>query len=343
MTEVGFAAGFGSVQTFNRTFAKAFHTSPLEVRRGQPVGGEGSSPSLLSVRLRYQPPLAWSAMLEFLAARAIDGVESVSDGAYRCTVSVGGRAGALELVPDSDHSLQLRLHMPAWDDVVQVVEAARSLLGLDAAVAAPSRQLARDPLLGRLVDVSLGVRPPGTLNPLQTAVGAILGERLVQVTGGATHRRLAERFGEPLQGFTQLGLSRVYPSAEALADADLVGLDLTRDQAASIRQVAAAGAAKMSCGLGTSGSPALLDQLGGALGRGTAMFQYLALRMGEPDAFPWNDSGLQRRLEQRYGSPLSLPQVAQLAETWRPWRAHAAAILAMAAPSTLSGPATAPR
>ncbi|MGH7666432.1 MAG: AlkA N-terminal domain-containing protein [Candidatus Dormibacteria bacterium] len=338
ITEVAFAAGFGSLQTFNRTFAKTFHTSPLEVRHGQPVGGEVSSPNPLSVRLRYQPPLAWNAMLDFLAARAIAGVESVSDGAYRCAVSVGGRAGALELAQDSDHSLRLRLYLLAWDDLVLVVEAARNLFGLDAAVAAAARQLAHDPVLGRLADETPGVRPPGTLHPLRTAVSGILGERLGQISGRAVHGRLAERLGEPLPGFTCLGLSRMYPTAEVLKDADLGALGVSPDQAASIRQVAAAGAAQPPLGLGSSGDRALLDRAGGALGRGTAAFQYLALRLGEPDAFPWNDRGLQDRLEQRYGSPLSLPRVAQLGQAWRPWRAHAATILAMAAPSTLSEP-----
>jgi hypothetical protein len=44
----------------------------------------------LSVRLSYRPPYDWDAMLSFLSARAIPGVESVEDGVYRRTIRLEG-------------------------------------------------------------------------------------------------------------------------------------------------------------------------------------------------------------------------------------------------------------
>ena len=51
---------------------------------------------------------------------------------------------------------------------------------------------------------------------------------------------------------------------------------------------------------------------------------YLALRLGEPDAFPATDLGLKRALAEIGAVPASPAAVAARAESWRPWRAQAA-------------------
>ena len=58
------------------------------------------------------------------------------------------------------------------------------------------------------------------------------------------------------------------------------------------------------------------------LGQWTA--HYLALRMGETDAFPSNDLGLRRSLEALSRTVMTARAVGEIAERWRPWRAHAA-------------------
>jgi AraC family transcriptional regulator, regulatory protein of adaptative response / DNA-3-methyladenine glycosylase II len=65
------------------------------------------------------------------------------------------------------------------------------------------------------------------------------------------------------------------------------------------------------------------------LGRSTA--NYLALRLGERDAFPVTDQEL-RRARDRH-APESPTGLARLADRWRPWRALAAAHLSVAAGS----------
>jgi 3-methyladenine DNA glycosylase/8-oxoguanine DNA glycosylase len=54
---------------------------------------------------------------------------------------------------------------------------------------------------------------------------------------------------------------------------------------------------------------------------------YIALRLGEPDAFPNGDLGL-RRAVSKEGAPLiSEKELLKMAERWRPWRAYAAIYL----------------
>ena len=57
-------------------------------------------------------------------------------------------------------------------------------------------------------------------------------------------------------------------------------------------------------------------------GLGPWTAHYLALRLGEPDAFPAADLGLRRAI-----APMSPPSTSELtarAERWSPWRALAA-------------------
>ena len=54
---------------------------------------------------------------------------------------------------------------------------------------------------------------------------------------------------------------------------------------------------------------------------------YLAWRLGDPDAFPGEEPGLQRAIARVTGLAVSAQQTSQLAQAWRPWRAHAASYL----------------
>ena len=52
-----------------------------------------------TLRLACREPFDGQALLRFLAARAIPGVEEVSQGRYARTVRVPGGSGIIELVP----------------------------------------------------------------------------------------------------------------------------------------------------------------------------------------------------------------------------------------------------
>src|SRR5271170_2700503 len=90
--QVAFASGFESVRRFNALFRAHYRLTPSRMRRTS-----AGSPARDCVRLTlaFRPPLAWAALVRFLAGRATSGVETVSDGAYGRTVSVGRHQGWL--------------------------------------------------------------------------------------------------------------------------------------------------------------------------------------------------------------------------------------------------------
>ncbi len=78
MTEIAFAAGFGSVRRFNETFRALFGRSPGELRRAHGPEISSASQGKIELLLRYQPPYDWPSILEFLRRRAIPGIERVT-------------------------------------------------------------------------------------------------------------------------------------------------------------------------------------------------------------------------------------------------------------------------
>ena len=126
--------------------------------------------------------------------------------------------------------------------------------------------------------------------------------------------RLVARAGTPVPGLAALGLSHTFPSPETLAAADLTGLGLTRSREDAIRALATAVASGTVRLDRSAGLDRLLESLIALPGVGSWTAHYIALRLGEPDAFPATDLGVRRAL----GGRADL-----LATPWRPWRALA--------------------
>lgn len=320
--EIAAAAGFGSVRQLNRACQEIFRDTPRELRarrwRGDRLIADGGLP----LRLGYEGPLEREAMLAYLAVRAIPGVESVADGVYRRTVRIDGDPGVIELGPGGPEHLLLRAHLPHWEGLIHHVERARRIFGLDSAHAEAAAHLSGDPAIGPLVRARPGLRVPGTWDPFELGVRAIIGQQVSVRGAGTITGRLVQRLGEPLPGVAPLGLTHIFPAPATVAAGDLAGLGLTEARQRAIRAFAGAvqeGALKLDCSRPLAELVASISALPG-LGPWTA--HYIALRLGEPDAFPDGDLGLRRALaglrDARAGS------LTQTARAWSPWRATAA-------------------
>jgi AraC family transcriptional regulator of adaptative response / DNA-3-methyladenine glycosylase II len=291
------------------------------------LAGDGG----LLLRLPFAGPLDWATLIAFFAARAIPGVELIHGDTYRRTVVIDGDPGVLELSGGGADHLLLRAHLPASAGLIPVAERARRIASLDVDVAEPTRHLAGDPAIGPLLSAHPGVRVPGTWDPFETGVRAVIGQQ-VTVAGATTIAgRLVERIGDPVPGLRRLGLTHTFPSPQTLASADLSGLGMPEARAEAIRSFARAvadGDVRLDRSMGLDRLVTAITAIPG-LGPWTA--HYIALRLGERDAFPAADLGLQRALG-RHIAP-STAALTRFSERWRPWRAWAAAHFWMAASS----------
>jgi AraC family transcriptional regulator of adaptative response / DNA-3-methyladenine glycosylase II len=265
-------------------------------------------------------------MLDYLALRAIPGVEVVTGGVYRRTVVVDGIAGVIEVASNGVDHLLLRARLPHRDGLGEVARRVRGIFGLDTDLEAASAALADDPLIGPLLAARPGLRVPGTWDPYEIGVRAIVGQQVTVAGASTLAGRLVERHGTRSPAPAAPGLTHTFPPPSTLAAGDLDGIGLTRTRARAVGAFAAAVAADRV----RLDASVPLDELVGAVagvpGVGPWTAQYIALRMGQPDALPASDLGLRRALADP-GAASALPSAADVsarARAWRPWRALAA-------------------
>ena len=89
VTEVALASGFASVRRFNTLWKARYRMLPSDLRRR--VGAGDAGPARFAFELGYRPPYDWDAMLAFLRARAVAGVEHVGADRYRRTLAIEHR------------------------------------------------------------------------------------------------------------------------------------------------------------------------------------------------------------------------------------------------------------
>ena len=322
MTEIAFAAGFGSLRQFNRACREVFRESPRMLRARRRKADRLVADGGLLLRLPFHGPLDWQALAAYFAARAIPGVEHVSESTYRRTIVVGDDPGVIELSPGGDDYLLLRAHLPHWEELVHVVQRARHIPNLDFELDEPVSHLVHDATIGPLLRARPGLRPPGTWDPFETGVRAIIGQQITLAAANTIAGRLVSRLGPPVPGLERLELTHTFPPATTLAEAHLTGLGLTPARANAIRVFARA-VAEDAVRLDRSVS---LDQLIASItaldGLGPWSAQYIALRLGEPDACPTTDLALQRALPRH--ARQAAATLGDLSERWRTWRALAA-------------------
>ncbi len=276
--------------------------------------------------LPYQPPLDFAALLGFLEARAIPGVERVESGAWRRAVRVSGFTGVATVRAATDGAPTLELSIggarrPTAAVVEEVARGVRRVFDLDADPAAVAEQLGKDRRLAPLLAARPGLRIAGAFDPFEMAVRGIVGQQ-ISVKGAVTLLgRIAGAHGEPLND--PGGLTRIFPGPEVLAGVDLAPHGLTRARAAAVRAIAGAlreGALTLEPAGTLEETVARLVALPG-IGPWTA--QYVAMRaLGEKDAFVAGDLGVRKALARGKELP-SVAEVTRRAERWRPYRAYA--------------------
>ncbi len=347
MSDVASAAGFGSLRRFNDTFRRLYAKPPSELRRRAADVPNGPAPHAdLTLTLSYAPPYDWAGMMEFFAARAIDGVEIVEPGRYRRTISIDGIDGTIDVRPLEDrHALAATIRFPSVKALPMILARIRRMFDLGADISAITRQLGEDPSLATLVASRPGLRVPGAWDGFEMAVRAILGQQIT-VTGA---RRLATKLVEnhgrrfrsveaderartstparrnaanPADGPR---LTHVFPDPELLVGADLAALGLPHSRAASLSALVACVIDDPRIFRTDRSSEEAVSRLRELPGVGEWTAEYIAMRvLREPDAFPAADVGLLRAMAGADGVRPSPQELLERAEAWRPWRAYAA-------------------
>ncbi|HET9388921.1 MAG TPA: AlkA N-terminal domain-containing protein [Steroidobacteraceae bacterium] len=275
----------------------------------------------VALRLAYRPPYDWAQVRDFLAVRALPGVERVDERAYLRTVALISGPAIVSVRPLEDaDALELRVRGAPPAALFQLSSAARRTFDLAADPARIAQALKSDALLAPLIRIQPGLRIPGAWDPFECAVRAVLGQQVSVAAGRTFAARVVQRAGSRINSGID-GLTHVFPTPAQLMAADLEGLGITGTRIRALQQMARAILEeRLDFRASAEEVGAVLASLPG-LGDWTA--QYVALRaLGEPDAFLTGDLIL-RRAAADGGAPLSVRALSRRAESWRPWRGYA--------------------
>ena len=313
-TDVAFAAGFASVRQFNDTIREVFATTPSGLRANRRADG-ASTPGQLELRLPFREPMDLETALDFLAARAIPGVESLVDGVYRRALRLPGGPALIEVRPSGGAYLHCRVRLTDQRDLAAVVARTRRLLDLDADPVAVDAVFGADPGLAALVAKRPGLRSPGSVDGFETAVRAVVGQQIsVRGTRTLLGRIAAEHGSVAFEDEPWL----LFPSAAQFAQIDPATLPMPRKRASTLHAVAAAvadGRLALDPGADRAETRAALLAIPGI---GTWTADYLLMRaVGDPDVLLDSDLGVRKA-----ASELDL-DLTTAARHWAPWRSYA--------------------
>jgi AraC family transcriptional regulator, regulatory protein of adaptative response / DNA-3-methyladenine glycosylase II len=276
------------------------------LRNGKRAAGEAGT---VALRLAYRPPLHAAALLEFLAARAVPGLETVDATSYARVLRLPHGTASVTLTP-RDGYVQAALQLADVRDLAPAVARCRRLLDLDADPVAVDETLSADAALAPLVMKEPGVRVPRAVDGFEIAVRAIVGQ---QVTVAGARRVLGRlvRSGEPFPGAATLA---------ELPDAAFAMPAARRDTIRALARAVADGELVLDEGADRAATEAALRGIPG-IGAWTA--GYIAMRaLGDPDVFLPTDLAV-RRAAGRLGLPTVPAALDEYARRWRPWRSYA--------------------
>jgi AraC family transcriptional regulator of adaptative response / DNA-3-methyladenine glycosylase II len=334
--DVAFAAGFSSIRQFNDTMREIFAMTPSQLRaarRPDAVARHPSGVGTVTLRLPFRRPFDATSLFRFLATRAAPCVETGTAYGYRRTVSLAHGPGVIELGdPEAVGDPSSRWNEQGWiactlrlcdlRDLASAVARSRRLLDLDADSPAIDEFLRSDDVLASSVRSSPGRRAPGHVDGFELAMRAVLGQQ-VSVAGARTlAARLARGYGEP-SPIADSTLTRLFPTAAAIAAADPGTFGIPRTRAAALVALARAvesGDLALGPGCDRDEAVARMLELPG-IGPWTA--SYVAMRaLGDPDVFLPSDLGVRQGLR-AMGLPGESRAADEISRNWRPWRSYA--------------------
>jgi len=322
---VAFASGFSSARRMNALFAARYGFTPTRLRREGREAGDGAGGDALSFLLPYRPPYDFPRILAFFRTRAVPGVETADEGAYRRVLRVAGGSGSaasgwLEVAhAPRRHALRLRFAPSLAGAVQELLARTRQVFD----VGADPGEIAS--ALGPLAAGAGGLRLPGAYDAFELALRAILGQQVTVKAARTLATRFVDAFGEGVATpFAEL--TRAFPRPSRVAE-------LTRDEIARLgivgqRAEAMIAVAQAICSGrlvldGSAGPDRAIEALRGIKGIGAWTAHYVAMRaLAWPDAWPPQDVAVLKGL----GLPNSAAgqrAADALAEEWRPWRSYA--------------------
>lgn len=239
MTDVAVTAGYQSLRQLQRAIEQYCASSPTQLRKK-----ERAEQKHVSLFLSYRPPYNWRYVRDFLATRAIEGMERVTENSYERYFTCGNNLGFFKAVHDeARHGFALHLDMPDLSRLHQTIENIKWVLDLHG-----------DPLL---IEQSLkqaglpkthlteGLRLPSAWSVFESGCRAIVGQQVSVKAAIGQVTLLVHQLGarpsetQPLNQCNVNGEGKYsFPTPEAVASDSLAFLRMPQARKDAVRRFA---------------------------------------------------------------------------------------------------------
>ena len=230
ISQIAIASGFDSVRRFNDCFLQQIQLTPSAVRREKTTSNSTKQLPNLTINLSYRPPYNWPWVRDFLRARAIQGLEQVTDTSYGRQFYVARERVSFVAHHHADTCqfrvlLQLdncRVLTEAIDKIRKVLDLNANSFFIDQAIkqAAP------------MLDVNEGLRIPQFPSLFVAGVRAVLGQQVSVAAARNLVAQVVDHLGE------KDGDQRWFPVPKRVAEHDLDFLKMPAGRRETLRRLA---------------------------------------------------------------------------------------------------------
>ncbi|MFK7976167.1 MAG: DNA-3-methyladenine glycosylase 2 family protein [Halioglobus sp.] len=309
LSEIAYAAGFGSVRRFNSAMREEFRMAPGDLRRAKATKKQARSVTLL---LQYRPPYDWEGITDVFARHAIEGIETVSSTHYRKHIRYEGAVTEIAVShAPAKNALKLEVGLTDPTALMPIVANVRRMFDLDANPAAIANVLCTDKALKQLIKATPGIRSPSHWSLFESTIRAIVGQQVSTAAARSVLARMASTAKTHHEQAT-------FPTAEELASLPDTAFPMPTRRRETLRSICKH----------YSGKEETLDieTLASFKGIGPWTTALVAMRgAGASDLFPHKDLGLEKAWAQLTDD--KSPNLTEHAAAWRPWGAYAANLL----------------
>ncbi len=172
MTDVAVTAGFQSLRQLQRSVEQYCNTSPTQLRKKRVTTQKN-----ITLFLSYRPPYNWPYVRAFLAARAVEGVEKITENSYARYFSENGNLGAFKAEHISArHGFEVQIDMSDLNCLYRIIDNIKMVLDLHADPLLIEESLLQAGLPDHLL--TEGLRLPSAWSVFESGCRAIVGQQV---------------------------------------------------------------------------------------------------------------------------------------------------------------------
>lgn len=230
IAEVAYSADYNSARQLQRAIQRYCKTTPSDLR----TTAVTSDPAIV-LRLSFVPPYNWPQVREFLALRAIEGIETVTLASYHRNIEVSGKQGSFTATYNEQaHGFDVRLVLPDIKELHGTLEKIKSLLDLNVDPHAIEQSLLKAGI-SRSAVVS-GLRLPGTWDVFESGCRAIVGQQISVKAAIGQATLLANTLHQQQKSTPDTAVC--FPNAQTVALSDLSFLRMPQSRKDTLKNFA---------------------------------------------------------------------------------------------------------